>query len=131
MPYEMECTSLRRAGVTVGAVARAARVQRVGVRRQGVRDEGAGLHAFLARAACDLDACPDAGAVGRARGVIDRFVALSRDIETRKDDAAVIDRAADGYLRAGWVAVQAWMCCRLLRIGSAVAAPARHRLHAQ
>lgn len=97
--------------------------------RRLVRDEGAGLHAFLARAACDLDACPDAGAVGRARGVIDRFVALSRDIETRKDDAAVIDRAADGYLRAGWVAVQAWMCCRLLRIGGTVAAPARHRLH--
>jgi len=98
--------------------------------RRLLRDKGAGLAAFLNRSRIDLDDCPDPAMGEAARDVIARFEALSRCFLAGGQGLAPADLAADGYLRAGWAAVSAWMACRLIRLGGADARAARMRLHA-
>ncbi|MFC7704414.1 acyl-CoA dehydrogenase family protein [Plastorhodobacter daqingensis] len=78
--------------------------------RRLLRDRGAALAAFRARALPEI-ARADPAARSTAETVIARFIALSERLLA--DDAGA-ERAADGYLRAGWHAVCAWMACRLV-----------------
>jgi len=97
--------------------------------RRLLRDQGAGLGAFLDRSRADLDGCTDPAMREAARDVITRFETLSRCFLAGGEGLAPADLAADGYLRAGWAAVSAWMACRLIQIGGADARAARMRLH--
>ena len=90
--------------------------------RRLVRDEGAGLDAFLARARTELAGTGEAGVAA----LLDRFDALSRSLAGR--GAAELAHAADGYLRAGWCAVSAVLAARLCRLGGAPEAAGRHWL---
>lgn len=97
--------------------------------RRLLRDKGTGLTAFLDRSRADLEACPDPAMRAAARDVISRFEALSHGLRDGVRGLAPVDLAADGYLRAGWAAVSAWMACRLIRLGGADGRAARMRLH--
>ena len=99
------------------------------LRRRLLRDEGAGLAQFLARAQADLAACPDRAAAARAEAVIERLKALSQALRGGDTDRAPPELAADGYLRAGWAAVSAAACCRMIAAGAELAAAGRFRLH--
>lgn len=70
------------------------------------RDAGAGVAAFLDRARAE------AGAEAAALAVLDGFEALARALARREGDPRAAG-AADGYLRAGWTAVSAWLAVRL------------------
>jgi alkylation response protein AidB-like acyl-CoA dehydrogenase len=74
--------------------------------RQTLGDGGAALAGFLARARAETMACPDAHAV------IDDFASFMAQACTETDRARQ-DWMADAVLRAGWVAVQAWMAARM------------------
>ncbi|MFD1913742.1 acyl-CoA dehydrogenase family protein [Halodurantibacterium flavum] len=83
--------------------------------RRLIRDGGQTLGRFLDRARAGVAACRDEAARDTATAVLDRFDALSRDLLA---GAASPELAADGYLRAGWLAVTAWLACRLIEAGS-------------
>lgn len=74
--------------------------------RQTLGDGGAGLAAFLNRARAEAAPFPEAAAV------IDAFAAFTARAmaETDRTRQAWM---ADAVMRAGWVAVQVWMACRI------------------
>ncbi len=95
--------------------------------RRLLRDDGRALDLFLSRARAEIAACSDPAAA-QAQEVIGRFEALSRAFLAGDAGLSGPELAADGYLRAGWHAVCAWLSCRVLKAGDP--APARFMLHA-
>ncbi len=96
--------------------------------RRLLRERGEGLALFRARAQATIADCPDAAAAERARAVLDRFAALSAAMLEGGDGMAAPDLAADGYLRAGWAAVSAAACCRMIAASAELARLGRFRL---
>lgn len=87
------------------------------------RDNGAGLKSFLARAESEL------ADHHIATAVLERFKTLSNQMEALKSNPTQGLLAADSYARAGWLALSAWLCCRLDKTGlSDVAAYRWHRM---
>jgi len=82
--------------------------------RRVLRDKGDTLNLFLNRARADLKDCVDTAASAEASALLDRFEALSKALLKGDETLSAPDLAADGYLRAGWIAVSAVMACRLL-----------------
>ncbi len=87
--------------------------------RRLLKDSGGSLALFLARARSE----------GAPSPVLDRFEALSQDLIAGTGGVSSPDLAADGYLRAGWVAVSALMATRLIGQGGELARLGRYRLH--
>lgn len=77
------------------------------------RDEGRGLRAFLARARTDLARLPPSPERQGAGDGLDRFESLSAELLSWRDRRRQGEAAADAYLRAGWLAVTAWLATRL------------------
>lgn len=97
------------------------------VHRNLLRDGGGAMAALVRRIRAETaDATPDAA--GIAADIATRFEALSRSLLAGECDA---DLAADGYLRAGWVLVSAWMARRLLRTQPRLGSFRLHQLPAE
>jgi len=94
--------------------------------RQTLGDGGKGLGVFLTRARAECAAHPEALAVIEDFA---SFIARAASEPDRERQAWM----ADGVLRAGWVAVQAWLSCRIAGTPEArhflAAAPAQLDLH--
>ncbi|MFD1343361.1 acyl-CoA dehydrogenase family protein [Litorisediminicola beolgyonensis] len=91
--------------------------------RRLLKDEGAGLKAFAEDAAAERAALPPSPASDLAETLIGRLEALSDTIKTRDTRAQLY--GADGYLRAGWLALSAQMAARLAATGAQGAALAQ------
>ncbi len=96
--------------------------------RRLMRDGGAALGLFLEHVARGLEGCADAAVKQAAQDLVDRFADLSNGLLTAEDGYAPLDLAADGYLRAGWVAVSAAVSVRLIGCGGQLEAFGRVRL---
>jgi alkylation response protein AidB-like acyl-CoA dehydrogenase len=96
--------------------------------RRLLRDGGAAMRALLRRIGDEVGACPDAAAAAAAGEVVAGFEALAADLLAGAEGFAPPDLAADGFLRAGWATVAAWMACRLVAAGGELARLGRFRL---
>jgi hypothetical protein len=81
-------------------------------------DQGRGLAVFLDRARREIAATP---ATAQAGAILDRFAALAAEVSALEASPARGHYAADAFLRAGWIAVSAWMAHRLARCSNAEA----------
>lgn len=97
--------------------------------RRLLRDDGKSLGLFLARARAEVTACKDAQAATKVASILDQFEMISRGLLSRSSEFSSPDIAADGYLKAGWIAVSAAMVLRLLESGSDLEKLAHFRLH--
>ncbi len=97
--------------------------------RRLLRDGGKVLDHLLERARSDVANCANRQAATQVASILDRFESLSRSFLANDDKLAPAALAADGYLRAGWVAVSAAMVLRMLASHSSFERPALFRLH--
>lgn len=74
--------------------------------RQCLANEGRGLVELLDTATSEAETCPE------ARAVIDRFSDHFASAVRPADRGAQL-AMAEPFMRAGWTAVQAWMCARI------------------
>ena len=97
--------------------------------RRIIRDGGKTLENFLETARLDIAHCDCDKERDVATDLLDRFEQLARRL--LENDPAVSDPAlaADGCLRAGWVAVSAWMAARLISCGGELETLGRFRMH--
>lgn len=96
--------------------------------RRVLRDKGETLELFLSQAQAELSSCPDASVKKSVQALLDRFAALSEKFIEGSSEVSSADLSADGYMRAGWVAVSSLMVCRLFDVAD-LSKPARFRLH--
>ncbi|MDF0602545.1 acyl-CoA dehydrogenase family protein [Psychromarinibacter sp. C21-152] len=74
--------------------------------RQSLAEDGRALELFLARARAECEGHD------RQLAVIERFAAFAEEVR-KIDDRERLLGLADAFLRAGWVAVQAWLSVRI------------------
>ena len=96
--------------------------------RRLVRDGGETLALFLERARRDVECCPLPDVKAGAAALLDQFQALAGHLRDGTGGYAPLDVAADGFLRAGWLAVSAMMAARLARRGGQLAQLAQFRM---
>lgn len=95
--------------------------------RRLIRDRGAGLKAFISKARSELERHEKSDERGPVAGVMDRFASLSSAIAAWNEQEQ--QAAADGYLRAGWSAVSAFLALRLVARGGQLSDAGCHWLN--
>ncbi|MEZ5667189.1 MAG: acyl-CoA dehydrogenase family protein [Alphaproteobacteria bacterium] len=84
------------------------------LKRRHWADGGAGLATVLARMRQEITACRAvAPAAADAAAIVDAFAALAAEMLGRRDTPRRGEYGADGFLRAGWLCMSAWMAARL------------------
>ncbi|MFK7853612.1 MAG: acyl-CoA dehydrogenase family protein [Granulosicoccus sp.] len=84
--------------------------------RRVLRDKGKTLDLFLSQARAELSSCSDASVKRAVQLLLDRFAALSECFIKGSSGVSSANLSADGYMRAGWVAVSSLMVCRMLDV---------------
>ena len=97
--------------------------------RRIVKDEGKTLTSLLDRAKAEIAKCASEPEAERATLILKRFEELIQRLLEKDPALSPLDLASDGAMRAGWVAVSAWMSVRLLACGDDLAKLARFRLN--
>ncbi|WP_082453508.1 acyl-CoA dehydrogenase family protein [Rhizobium sp. Leaf262] len=77
------------------------------------RDEGRGLAAFETLARRDIEAATDQPSSSHATNAIENLLTMSKEMTRLSAEPEAAFYMADGYMRAAWSAVAAWLSLRL------------------